>query len=83
MKTRRAGSMFAWCRFHQARRRAISGRLRSAAKTVFLKLMPALAPQEAPEHIAGHHDPAVGELGQERVEREIGFLAQPPRQCRS
>src|SRR5215211_6698599 len=79
MKTRRAGSIFDWCRFHQARRRAMSERSCSVANTVFFEA-DALAPKVSPERVARDHDAAFAQLRQQRVQGQIRLLGQPRQQ---
>src|SRR3954467_8022811 len=68
MKTRRAGSILSWCRFHQARRRAMLGRSCSVANTVFFEA-DALALEEPPERVAGHHEAALEKFGGDVLSR--------------
>jgi hypothetical protein len=74
MKTMRltvAGSTRRWNSNQRARRRATSGRSCSLAKIVFFERL-AAAPQEPPQRVAAHRDPALlAQHRQQRVERNL------------
>src|SRR5207245_6537062 len=78
MKTRRSGSIRP-CRFiHRTRRRAMSGRSRSLATTVFFEAEP-LVVDEVPHRPIIDLEAPSGELGHEPAQGEPAF-PDPPRQ---
>src|SRR6185295_5393573 len=81
MKTSRLGSMRAWYFFHQARRRAMSGRSCSLANTVFFEADPG-RPQEPPEGVARHLDAALVQFAEQRMQGQIRLLGQSSQQPR-
>src|SRR5215469_5397643 len=77
MKTKRLGSIRLWRFVHCARRRAISGRSRSLATTVFFEAE-LLGVNEIPHRPIIDLKPARGELGDQSAQSEGAFLDAPP-----
>src|SRR5215470_1145385 len=70
MKTRRSGAIRSWYFVHCARRRAMSGRSRSPATTLFFKAQ-LLVMHEGPHRAVIHLQAALGELGYQPAQGEV------------
>ena len=74
MNTRRVGSILPWCFTHCARRRATSGRSRSAAISVFFCAQP-FGVHERPHRAVVDLQTAIPEFGHQPAQGEVALPA--------